>query len=114
MVAKSIGTQNEVLLTVRKDPGPLFTSLQSGVASSRQVESYKLHPNRIKNLAAAGQAYLYTDSSIEPLCLGQLPELTADYALPARAATDKRGLRLYERVSSASAEAEADLDRRSA
>lgn len=114
MVAKSIGTQNEVLLTVRKDPGPLFTSLQSGVASSRQVESYKLHPNRIKNLAAAGQAYLYTDSSIEPLCLGQLPELTADYPLPARAAADARGLRLYERVSSASAEAEADLDRRSA
>ncbi len=114
MVAKSIGTQNEVLLTVRKDPGPFFTSLQSGVASSRQVESYKLHPNRIKNLAAAGQAYLYTDSSIEPLCLGQLPELNADYPLPIRAATDSRGLRLYERVSSASAGAEADLDRRSA
>jgi intracellular multiplication protein IcmO len=113
MVAKSIGTQNEVLLTVRKDPGPLFTSLQTGVASSRQVESYKLHPNRIKNLAAAGQAYLYTDASIEPLCLGQLPELHAEYQLPTRATTKTRGLRLYERVSRASAEAEARLDRSS-
>jgi hypothetical protein len=109
MVAKSIGTHNEVLLTVRKDPGPLFTSLQTGVASSRQVESYKLHPNRIKNLAPAGQAYLYADSSIEPLCLGQLPELHADYPLPTRATANARGLRLHERVSSASAEAEAGL-----
>ena len=32
MVAKSIGTTEEVKLTVRRDPGPLFTSLQSGVA----------------------------------------------------------------------------------
>ena len=34
----------------------LFTSLTTGDASSKLVESYRLHPNAIKGLARCGQA----------------------------------------------------------
>ena len=96
MLAKSIGTQQEVVRTVRTEPGPLLTSLATREASTRLVEAYKLHPNRIKNLARCGQGYLYTDSTLHPVCYGQLPPLTASYPLPRRS-QDGRGLRLYER-----------------
>jgi hypothetical protein len=97
MLAKSVGTHQEVLKTVREKPGPLFTSLATGEASTRVVESYKLHPNRIKNLARCGQGFLYTDSTLHPVCYGQLPAMHADYALPLRsAASTAEGLRLYE------------------
>lgn len=95
MLAKSIGTQQEVLKTVRMEAGPLFTSLATREASSRLVESYRLHPNRIKNLARCGQGYLYTDSTLHPVCYGQLPRLEASYPLPGRGAGGP-GLRLYE------------------
>jgi hypothetical protein len=97
MVAKSIGTQQEVLKTVREEPGPLFTSLATREASARLVESYQLHPNRIKNLARCGQGFLYTDSTLHPVCYGQLPPIRADYALPSRAKPTGTGLHLYER-----------------
>ena len=95
MLAKSIGTKQEVMKTVRTEPGPLLTSLATREASTRIVEAYRLHPNRIKNLARCGQGYLYTDSTLHPVCYGQLPPLTASYPLPRRS-PDGRGLRLYE------------------
>jgi methionine aminopeptidase len=95
MLAKSIGTKQEVMKTVRTEPGPLLTSLATREASTRIVEAYRLHPNRIKNLARCGQGYLYTDSTLHPVCYGQLPPLTASYPLPRRS-LDGRGLRLYE------------------
>jgi len=95
MLAKSIGTQQEVLKTVRTEPGPVFTSLTTRESSTRLVESYRLHPNRIKNLARCGQGYLYTDSTLHPVCYGQLPALRASYPLPSRGPSG-RGLRLYE------------------
>jgi type IV secretory pathway TraG/TraD family ATPase VirD4 len=95
MLAKSIGTQQEVLKTVRTEPGPLFTSLATRETSTRLVEAYRLHPNRIKNLARCGQGYLYTDSTLHPVCYGQLPPLRASYPLPSRG-SGGRGLRLYE------------------
>ncbi len=95
MLAKSIGTQQEVLKTVRTEPGPLFTSLATRESSTRLVEAYRLHPNRIKNLARCGQGYLYTDSTLHPICYGQLPALRASYSLPSRG-SEGRGLRLYE------------------
>ena len=98
LIARSIGTRQGVQLTVRKDPGPYLTSLQSGVASSREVEEYKLHPNRIKNLARVGQAYLYSDDMLKPLCLGYIPSVSADYALPVRPQDSAAGLRLHEKV----------------
>jgi hypothetical protein len=95
MLAKSIGTRQEVMKTVKTEPGPLLTSLATREASTRLVESYRLHPNRIKNLARCGQGYLYTDSTLHPVCYGQLPPLTASFPLPRRS-QDGRGLRLYE------------------
>jgi hypothetical protein len=97
MVAKSIGTQQEVVKTVRVEAGPLFTSLATREASTRLVESYKLHPNRIKNLARCGQGFLYTDSTLHPVCYGQLPPLRADYPLVSRTEASVAGLHLYER-----------------
>ena len=104
MVAKSIGTHQEVLKTVREARGPLFTSLATGEASTRVVESYRLHPNRIKNLARYGQGFLYTDSTLSPICYGQLPPLRASYQLPANRQDGARGLRLYERFVAAAPE----------
>ncbi len=100
MVAKSIGTQQEVLKTIRTEAGPLFTSLATRDASTRLVESYKLHPNRIKNLARCGQGFLYTDSTLHPVCYGQLPSLRADYPLVSRPEATVAGLHLYERFIS--------------
>jgi hypothetical protein len=97
MVAKSIGTQQEVIKTVREEAGPLFTSLATREASTRVVEAYKLHPNRIKNLARCGQGFLYTDSTLHPVCYGQLPPLHASYVLPPHGKGTGTGLRLYER-----------------
>jgi type IV secretory system conjugative DNA transfer VirD4/TraG family protein len=104
MVAKSIGTQQEVVKTVRETRGPLFTSLATGEASTRVVESYRLHPNRIKNLARFGQGFLYTDSTLHPVCYGQLPPLQASYTLPTNRQEGARGLRLYERFVANAAE----------
>jgi hypothetical protein len=96
MVAKSIGTHQEVARTVRAEPGPLFTSLATREASDRVVEAYKLHPNRIKNLARCGQGYLYTDSTLHPICYGRLPPMEASYPLPFLR-DGGVGLRLYEK-----------------
>ncbi len=114
MVAKSIGTQQEVLKTVREARGPLFTSLSSGEASTRLVESYRLHPNRIKNLARVGQGFLYTDSTLHPVCYGELPPLQARYSLPANSQDEARGLRLYERFVASAGPPTPDEERRSA
>ena len=97
MVAKSIGTQQEVLKTVRAEAGPLLTSLVTREASTRLVESYKLHPNRIKNLARCGQGFLYTDSTLHQVCYGQLPQIRASYPLVSRPKATVAGLHLYER-----------------
>jgi len=106
-IAKSIGTHQEVLFTMRKDPGPFFTSLQSGVASSRVVESYKLHPNRIKNLARFGQGWLYSDDQLKPVSFGRLPDsMTATFPIAVKDQTSARGLYLSELVAKNIAAAE--------
>jgi hypothetical protein len=114
MVAKSIGTHQEVVKTVRVEAGPLFTSLATREASTRLVESYKLHPNRIKNLARCGQGFLYTDSTLHPVCYGQLPSLRADYPLVSRPSATVAGLHLYERFIGRAASGAREGDRRSA
>jgi len=97
MLANSLGTHHEVRRTVRSEPGPLLTSLPTREASSRVVESYRLHPNRIKNLARCGQGYLYTDSGLHPVCYPEFPTLEARGPLARRPARPWRGLRLHER-----------------
>src|SRR5512138_95226 len=114
MVAKSIGTHQEVLKTVREEAGPLFTSLATREASTRLVESYKLHPNRIKNLARCGQGFLYTDATLHPVCYGQLPPLRADYPLVSRPEAPVAGLHLYERFIGRARSGVREGERRSA
>jgi len=97
-VAKSVGTKQDVELTVRRQQGALMTMLTTGDASSRLVEAYRLHPNAIKSLARCGQGYLYNDEGIRAVSYGMLPEdLTADYALPINDQRRARGLRIYQR-----------------
>jgi hypothetical protein len=97
-LAKSVGTKQDVELTVRRQQGALMTMLTTGDASSRLVEAYRLHPNAIKSLARCGQGYLYNDEGIRPVAYGMLPsDLVADYSLTTKNQRDARGLRLYER-----------------
>jgi type IV secretory pathway TraG/TraD family ATPase VirD4 len=95
-VSKSIGTQQVVQLTVRRQQGALFTSLTTGDASSKLTEAYRLHPNAIKTLARCGQGYLVNDEGLQPVSYGMLPALDADYALPRIEQRSAAGLRLAE------------------
>jgi TraM recognition site of TraD and TraG len=95
-IAKSIGTIHVQELTVRRQEGPLATSLLTGDASARQVEAYRLHPNAIKRLARCGQGYLLSDDALRPLVYGMLPPLCARYPLSRHRQEDAPGLRLYQ------------------
>jgi hypothetical protein len=96
MLATSIGTHEVVEKTVRQQQGALFTSLMTGDASSKLVYAYRLHPNRIKSLARAGQGYGLSDEGIRPLCYAPLPPMQGDYPLKANRQENAAGLRLYE------------------
>jgi hypothetical protein len=96
-VSKSIGTEQTVEVTVRRQQGALFTSLTTGDASSKLVETYRLHPNAIKGLARCGQGYLMNDETLKPICYGMLPRLGGDFELRAKAPSPQIGLRLYEK-----------------
>jgi hypothetical protein len=98
MLAKSIGTEQVVEHTVRREPGPLWTSIETQNSSTKLVEAYRLHPNRIKHLARCGQGYLYTDEGVTPVCYPMFPtSLRARYPLAVNDQEGARGLRLYER-----------------
>lgn len=97
-LARSIGTHEVVETTMRTRRGPLFTSLATGDASTKLVEQYKLHPNRIKTLATSGQGYLYNGEGIKPIVYGMLPpNLVANYPLARKDQSQAVGLRLYDR-----------------
>lgn len=100
-VSKSIGTHQIVEKTVRQQQGALFTSLTTGDASTKLVETFKLHPNAIKGLASCGQGYCYFGNDIVPLSFAMLPDLQADYPLKKREQSSARGLRLEEKFLSA-------------
>jgi type IV secretory system conjugative DNA transfer VirD4/TraG family protein len=109
LVSKSIGTVQEVQKTVRTEKGPLLTALATREASTRLVESYKLHPNAIKNLARAGQGYVFTDEGLRPVCYGMLPaSFRATYAIARKDQAGARGLKLYERFVLGSPEVHLD------
>ncbi len=95
-VSKSIGTHQVIEKTVRQQQGALFTSLTTGDASTKLVETFRLHPNAIKSLASCGQGYCYFGNEIVPLSFAMLPELQADYALKKNEQATARGLRLEE------------------
>lgn len=96
-VSKSIGTHQVIEKTVRQQQGALFTSLTTGDASTKLVETFRLHPNAIKSLAACGQGYCYFGNDIVPLAFAMLPPLQADFPLPKHEASKARGLRLEEK-----------------
>lgn len=105
-VSKSIGTHQVVERTVRRQQGALFTSLATGDASSKLVETFKLHPNAIKSLAPFGQGYCYFGGDeLAALALGMLPKLGADYELPRRRQEEAPGLRLEARFIDGSSSA---------
>ncbi len=95
-LAKSIGTHQIIEKTVRMQQGALFTSLTTGDASTKLVESYRLHPNAIKSLERCGQGYLYNDEALVPVSYGMLPDISCDLPLPRKDQARARGLRLYE------------------
>lgn len=95
-LAKSIGTHQVIEKTVRQQQGALLTSLTTGDASSKLVEAYRLHPNRIKGLARCGQGFLLNDEGLRAVSYGMLPPIAADYPLSRKDQSRARGLRLYE------------------
>lgn len=95
-ISKSIGTHQIVEKTVRMQQGALFTSLTTGDASSKLVETFRLHPNSIKSLERAGQGYLFSDEGLTPVVYGMLPPIGVDVPLPKKDQRVARGLRLYE------------------
>ncbi len=98
-IAKSLGTEKQVELTVRRSVDGFLNSTSMLEASSREVDAYKLHPNRIKNLAC-GQAYLAQDASYVGVNLKPLPDALLAPHAGARAQQPKGpssdGLRLHE------------------
>ena len=93
-LAKALGTKKGVELTVRRSVDSFLNSTSMLEASSRLVDAYRLHPNRIKALRC-GQAYLAQDAEFHGVNLEQVPELppaTPPAPKPASAA----GLGLHE------------------
>lgn len=101
-ISKSIGTYQTLKTTTRQSVGELAVSLNMGEQSLREVEEFRLHPNRIKSLAPRGQAYLVGPASYVPLNLGCLPKPffaspPAEPLTPPKHTT--RGLHLRERLA---------------
>ncbi|MFC1610833.1 type IV secretory system conjugative DNA transfer family protein [Myxococcota bacterium] len=82
-VCRSYGTRTTYKKTVRYKLGPLFTFLNTGESSNREVEALRLHPNQPKSLAPCGQAYLLQPDRVTGLNLEPLPRFAIpEYELP--------------------------------
>ncbi|HTP49986.1 MAG TPA: TraM recognition domain-containing protein [Anaeromyxobacteraceae bacterium] len=103
-LARSLGTRPRLEHTVQQGPGALATIEPTGVVSTRAVEAYRLHPNRLKMLASCGQGFLFASRrdgrEAIPVAYCGLPELPLPPgdALPRRDQAQARGLRLGEQV----------------
>ena len=93
-LAKALGTKKGVELTVRRSVDSFLNSTSMLEASSRLVDAYRLHPNRIKALRC-GQAYLAQDAAFHGVNLEQVPELPTA-TLPAPKPASAAGLGLHE------------------
>jgi hypothetical protein len=106
-MARSLGTMPRLEHTVQQASGALATVAPTGVFSSRAVEAYRLHPNRLKSLASRGQGYLFASRPSGrialPIVYGRMPELPAPSktALRRNDQTRAPGLRLYQRFVAA-------------
>jgi len=112
-MARSLGTTPRLEHTVQQGRDFLATTVATGAMSTRAVESYRLHPNRLKMLAARGQGFLFASRpegrTAIPVAYGQLPDLPADFRKPLARHDQARapGLRLYERFVAGVANASA-------
>ncbi len=81
-IARSYGTKTAFRKTVRFKVGPLFTFLNTGDVSNREVEEFVLHPNLLKCLEARGQGYLLKPEGMTGLNFAMLPRLNATQEHP--------------------------------
>lgn len=101
-LARSLGTRPRLEHTVQQGPDVFSTVTATGVLSTRAVESYRLHPNRLKMLASRGQGFLFASRhdgrTAIPVAYGRLPELPlpSEKSLRRNDQARARGLRLYE------------------
>jgi hypothetical protein len=102
-LARSLGTTPRLEHTVQQGPDVLSTVTATGVMSTRAVEAYRLHPNRLKGLAPRGQGFLFASRAdgptAIPIAYGRMPVLPTALSTPLPR-TDQRkapGLRLYQR-----------------
>jgi hypothetical protein len=75
-IAKGLGTKKDVELTVRRSVDVWMNSVSTHEASTKEVDAYRCHPNRIKSLRC-GQAYLAQDADFVGVHLQQVPPLPA-------------------------------------
>jgi hypothetical protein len=100
-LARSLGTRPRLEHTVQQGPDVLSTVTATGVLSTRAVESYRLHPNRLKMLASRGQGFLFASRhdgrTAIPIAYGRLPQLPlpSENSLRRNDQARARGLRLY-------------------
>jgi hypothetical protein len=78
-IAKALGTKKDVELTVRRSVDVWMNSVSTHEASTKEVDVYRCHPNRIKSLLC-GQAYLAQDADFVGVHLQQVPPLPAAVA----------------------------------
>ena len=102
-MAGSLGTKPRLEHTVQQGPTELATVTATGVMSTRGVEAYRLHPNRLKTLESRGQGHLFAPrprgTKVFPIAYGPMPELPKPPEAPLRRKDQERaaGLRLHER-----------------
>lgn len=94
-VSRSYGTHMAFKKTVRFSLGPLFTWLNTGESSNREVEEFNLHPNQLKSLAPRGQGYLLLPDGTAGVSFETLPRFAVrNFKLPHKPAGE--GLNLYD------------------
>lgn len=94
LVARSIGTKKDVEATNQRSVDMFMNSVATHNASTKEVDAYCFHPNRLKSLKL-GQAYLVQDANFFGLTLAEMPAVA-----PARPAAPKAqtpdGIGLHE------------------
>ena len=93
-IAKALGTKKDIELTVRRSVDVWMNSVSTHEASSKEVDAYRCHPNRIKALRC-GQAYLAQDADFTAVHLQEVPTLPV-VAAPAPKVPAVEGIGLHE------------------
>jgi hypothetical protein len=104
-LARSLGTTPRLEHTIQQAPNSLALITATGARSTRTVEAYRLHPNRLKMLASRGQGFLFATRkgrrTAIPVAYGCMPEglpLPPETSLVRHDQERAAGLRLYERL----------------